>query len=184
MVLHPPQVEGDGLSQWPMPGKLHVQSNKEGNVLVCVCVFQTLKKYLDIAFQHHNEPLYSGSVVDELLTCVFFLWEAAKQTEARVVCCVCECVHTWTNVCLMENWGALQPCFAWFTDTPETSDSELQFKHGWTKWWNRKAAWDAARIRSKCKGLFPFHETLFSVDFTTYALTYLKSTKTKLYFAV
>lgn len=54
---------------------------------MCVRVFQTLKeKESGVALQRHNAPLYSGSVVGELLTSGCFLREAAKHRKSRLVC--------------------------------------------------------------------------------------------------
>ncbi len=115
VALHPPQVKKDGLPQWPVPGKLHMSSNRAGGGVrmhVCVCVCESSRhwaKRAGCAKWHHNVPLYSGSVVGELLTSGCFLREAAKHRKSRFVCWMWECV--WLHVCLMENWRALLLCF-------------------------------------------------------------------------
>lgn len=60
---------------------------------MCVCSPDTKQKHLGIALLHHNTPLYSGSVVDELHICC-----KTHRAQAGVLC-----VHTWINVCRMEN---------------------------------------------------------------------------------
>ncbi len=55
-------------------------------VCVCVCVSLPDTEQKGAALRHHNVPLYSGSVVGELLTSGCFLREAAKHRKSRFVC--------------------------------------------------------------------------------------------------
>ena len=58
---------------------------------VCVYLPNTGEKELGVALWRHNVPLYSGSVVGELLTSGCFLRETEKHRKSRLECeCVCE----------------------------------------------------------------------------------------------
>lgn len=128
-----------------------------GGICVCVRVFQTLKeKESGVALQRHNAPLYSGSVVGELLTSGCFLREAAKHRKSRLVCWVCGCVCGY--VCLMENWGALWLCFV-LIYIPATSDKSASVSVWMGNTVKQKAAWDAVRAgwKSNTTDFFSFH---------------------------